>query len=720
MRCSGTAQPVTAAPRAAPKRASPRPRKPEPRAVPAPPPNRASPPAALDVAQFVPLEPKSRHACRTRPTTTPTTLPTTPTATPAAVPVAPATRHLTLRAARCDKPLVSDPVFPAAKSPSAGAPPDPGATPAAAEPAGAPPAPRATPAAAEPAGAPRAAAGSPDPAGSPPATGAAPAAPAAAPANAPADAPANAPADAAPAAPSSGTDARAAGRGGLAVAAAKVWFIIAGLIQQTILPRLIGLDGYGAFSVVLAVANVPNNVITASSIQGVSRAVAAAGPAGEDAAQRRTLLIHGALAPCLAAAFFAAAPLVADFEHAPHITTPLRIFALVVLVYSLYTPLVGAINGRRRFFAQAGLDVTFATLRTIGLLCFAWYFGKRGAGVMGSAIGVALAAACILPFAFFVGGTGRPLAATAAPIAAIVTTRRHLGVLGHVAVGQLFLNVLMQSDIWLLRRFAHEAAAASGLAGDALRMQTDKLVGAYRAAQLFAFLPYQLLLSITFILFPMLARAHAEQNRDAVARYTRTGFRLAFVLAGLMVACTSGLGDHLLRLAFPREAADKGADALRLLALGQGAFTIFGMQNTVLVSLGRERAAAVLTASASALVVLLCWLLVPSPVFGTALLLRTATATSLALVCAASVGAVVVWRTANAFAAALTVARTLLAMAVAIAVGWRLPWMGRGIVPLEAVLVAGIYLAIAILTGEVGRADWALVQGTLGRKRAAR
>src|SRR5690349_13184745 len=126
-----------------------------------------------------------------------------------------------------------------------------------------------------------------------------------------------------PAAPTASDEARGAGRGGIAVAGAKVWFILVGVVQQTILPRIIGMEGYGAFSTVLAISNIPNNVVTASSIQGVSRAVA--GAAGhEQEAQRRALFLHAALAPCLAAVFLAFAPLAAEFEHAPHILLPLR------------------------------------------------------------------------------------------------------------------------------------------------------------------------------------------------------------------------------------------------------------------------------------------------------------------------------------------------------------------------------------------------------------
>jgi stage V sporulation protein B len=509
-----------------------------------------------------------------------------------------------------------------------------------------------------------------------------------------------------------GDTARGAGRGGLAVAGAKVWFILVGLVQQTLLPHLIGMDGYGAFSTVLAVANIPNNVITASSIQGVSRAVAGAGSGQEEQAQRRALRTHFALAPILAALFFALAPLAAEFEHAPHILLPLRIFAGVLFVYSLYTPLVGVLNGKRRFVAQAGLDVSFATLRTIGMLGAAYWLGRRFDGPTGAAIGVAFAAATILPLALATAGTGKAGPGGIAP-------SQHLAALGPIALGQLFLNLLMQADIWLLRRFAHESGETAGVAGEALRSGTDTLVGAYRAAQLFAFLPYQLLLSITFILFPMVARARAQQDHEAVRGYVRTGLRLGLVLAGLMVSCTSGLAPELLRFAYPKQAADNAGTALRVLSLGQGAFAIFGIETTVLVSLSRERWSATVTGAAALLVACFCWTFVPSSPFDSTLLVRTALSTSLALVLAAVTGAFLVLREAGSFAPAKTVVRTGIAMAAAIGVGTFLPWMGRALLLVEVLLVVATYVTVAIVTGELTKSDLAMVRSIVGRKRSA-
>jgi len=46
---------------------------------------------------------------------------------------------------------------------------------------------------------------------------------------------------------------------------------------------------------------------------------------------------------------------------------------------------------------------------------------------------------------------------------------------------------------------------------------TARWVAVYRACQLFAFLPYQLLFSVTQVLFPMLAKANREEGPERVA-----------------------------------------------------------------------------------------------------------------------------------------------------------------------------------------------------------
>ncbi len=500
-------------------------------------------------------------------------------------------------------------------------------------------------------------------------------------------------------------DTRTAGRGGLAITFAKIYFIFQGLVQQILLPRVLGLDGYGALSSVLSAAGITYNPLVTTSIQGVSRAVAQADPEGQPATVRRTLVVHAALAVFSAAAFFVAVPFITGFMHAPHLTGALQLSSLVLLFYGLYSPFIGVLNGRKQFVAQATFDVVFGTARTAALVAFGLFFRRMGRGVEGATAGFVVVAGLVALIAAGVVGTGKrgPRGITAAD---------HLRFIGPLLLGQVLLNCLLQADITLLRRFAGEAAVVAGL----LPSAADPLVGAYRATQLYSFLPYQLLISVTFILFPMLASAQKSGDDAAVARLVSGGVRVAMLLAGLMVSVTSGLSGPLIRLVYSPEAALYGTRSMQVLTLGFGAFAILGVLTAVLSSLGRERAGALVVAVAFVLVVISCFVQVRGAAFGEGLLFRTALSTSAGLVLATGCAGYLVYRTAGAVASPATVVRVLGAMAVAIAVARHLPQGGAVATIGACAVVAALYCVLLVVSREVGAEDVAVVRGILRRK----
>jgi stage V sporulation protein B len=501
----------------------------------------------------------------------------------------------------------------------------------------------------------------------------------------------------------------------VAVLAAKAFFIVTGLLQQTIMPGAIGLAAYGALSRVMAVANVVNNVVVSSSTQMVSRTVARA-HGREDEALRAALRVHAPLAIMLALLFAIGAPAVAAFEHAAHIETPLRVLALVVMLYGLYAPLIGALNGRRQFIKQASLDMTFAAMRTLGLLGLGILFARRGAdGALGAAAGFALAAGCIVPLALRWTGTGR---ASRERDEIVPAPRRYLSQLVPLALAQLSTNLLMQIDITLLGRFVSIGAVEAGLAGEAARTASDEWVGVYRACQLFAFLPYQLLFSVTQILFPMVARAHADGDRARVADLVRHGSRLALVVCGLFVTVVLALPASLLgMLPHGDVLAARGAGTLRILALGQAAFALMGVANTVLISLGKERRAAFITTVAFAIVAIACWVSVPWAGFGEPQLRATAIASTCALVIALAAAVFEVRRAAGSFIPLPTALRVGLALALALLAGMYVPRFGRLLTPLLGAAAAGLYVLVLVATGELGRSDLASLAAIVRRKR---
>jgi stage V sporulation protein B len=520
--------------------------------------------------------------------------------------------------------------------------------------------------------------------------------------------PAETPAAAAAAAPEEDA-ARTAGRGGLVIVAAKILFIFYGFAQQILLQHLLGEAGYGEVSLVNASVSVVNNVMVAASIQGVSRTVAAAPPATAGELYRRVLGYHAVIAVIMAAAFAAVSGLVARVLHAEHVTSALRFVSLIVLLYGIYAPIVGSLNGRKRFVDQGGLDIVYGAMRTAGIALGVLLFLRAGqSGTLGFCAGFVGAAALILPAAIWRAGLGKPGGTEP-------SLKRYLGFLVPVVIAQGFLNLLLRTDFFLLRYFAGETAAAQG----ASQKIADELLGVYQGVQIYAFLPFQILMSITFILFPMLARAHADGDAAAVRDYTRAGVRLSFVFTGLICGTVSALSMHVLRLASPEGIWKNGADALRILALGMGTLSVLGISSAVLTSLRREVEAAAITGAAVVLVALGCAALVPRAALGNSMLVSTAIAASAGLGVAMVIGAALVKRAAGGFVPVLTAVRVPIAIAAAVAAGWKMPWLGKALVVPQAAAIALVYLVALVLLREIGGADLAVVKRALSRGKKA-
>lgn len=519
-------------------------------------------------------------------------------------------------------------------------------------------------------------------------------------------------------------EARRAGRGGLAVLTAKLFFVATGFVQQPLLQLAIGRADYGALSRVLAVSNVLNNVVVASSTQGVSRTIASAGTS-EREALRATLRVHVVIAIAGALLLVAAAPAVAWFQHAGEILAPLVVMAAVLALYGVYAPLVGYLNGRAQFTRQASLDVVAATLRTAALLGLGWLFARRAGalatalgtspGVLGATAGACLAALGVFLLALRWTGTGRPVVGDGAGAGAgVPAARTYLALIAPIMVAQLFTNGLMQADIFLLGRYLSLSAVAEGVAEPA--KMANEWVAVYRACQLFAFLPYQLLFSVTQVLFPMLARARAEEGPERVAELVRRGCRIGAIVCGMLVCVVVAMPGSLLAFAYGPEVAARGANVLRVLALGQAAFAMLGLATTVLVSLGRERAAVTVTALALALLAGSVALFASRAPFGGAQLGAAAGAAACALGVSLAAGAVTAKKISGGFVPALTTLRVGACVGGAFALGGVTPVLGKLLTPFAAAAVAGGYLAALALTRELGRDDLALVVSIARRR----
>lgn len=504
-----------------------------------------------------------------------------------------------------------------------------------------------------------------------------------------------------------------AGRGVLYIAFAKFYFMFAGLFVQFRLPAIMSHVAWGSYSLVNSFVSPVNNVLVTGTIQTVSRFVAQE-PDKARRVQHAVMRMHLRLGLVIAIVFVAAAPLVALAESDLGKTAPLMLAGVIVAGNAFYATFVGTANGLRLFHKQAGLDITFATVRTVGLVGMA----MLGLGVVGVVAGWAIAVGLILiAAAMWVGLPGRIDAADRLPV------RPMMSYFIGVAIYLALFNVLMFVDTWLLKRFttsyfdAHAselvaavdraipwAPRAAGYHAEPSAL-ADVQVGYYAAVQNLARISYQAIIAATFVVFPLVSQSTFADDKDTTRRYVQITMRYSLVFATAIAVVMTARPVDVLGLVYAPDFAELGGPALALLALGNVAFSMFAIAGTMLNGAGRTRAAIATAAITLAVAVVGNAIAIPLVTGSDRVLEVAAGVTSGAMVVGAVISALVVRRALGAFVPIVSVVRIAIASAVAIAVGRALPLHGKLATLAAAAIVGATFLVVLVATRELGRKD---------------
>lgn len=506
-------------------------------------------------------------------------------------------------------------------------------------------------------------------------------------------------------------------RGLLYITGAKLWFMVAGLLLQVLLPRAFGSSAlFGVWTLVLAWVSTLNNVVVTATIQSVAH-FAAAGPAATERAKATALRAQVLVGGGLTLLFVLAAPLISRFQRDAELTPLLRTAAIVLFSYSFYAVFVGAANGARQFHKQAGLDCGFSTLRAGLVISAAYVFHRPSAAVAA----FACAAVLITLLSVVVVGLPRPALLQKAPPLATATLLRFSAWL---ALYLIAINLLMFLDGFWLKSLATEAyRQVPGLAPALAKESADALVGIYGAVQTVARLPYQLILAGAFVVFPLMSAAAAEPER--ARSYVAATLRYSLIGS---VALVVGLGVRpmaTMRLLYPAEYV-VGAPALAVLLLGYLAFSLLTIVGTILNGVGRTTTTTAIGLTTVVLtmsgVYLALKIGLAAP--GALPLARAATgmASSALPLCAAGMAAgvfaglvlslIALWRHFRATFAPLSLLRVLLAATTALALGRVWPVAGSaGLLgsKIGTLLCAGlavvVYLGVLALARELSVAE---------------
>ncbi|MBA3500866.1 MAG: oligosaccharide flippase family protein [Myxococcota bacterium] len=506
--------------------------------------------------------------------------------------------------------------------------------------------------------------------------------------------------------------ATGAGRGVLYISFAKFYFMLAGMIVQFRLPAILTRSAFGSYNVLASVTSFVNNVLVTGTIQAVSR-FSAQNPGNERAVQHAGLRMHVRLGLPVAVVFVAAAPLVSHFVLFDESkTAPLMLAGLIVGGNSFYAVFVGTANGMHQFHKQAGLDITFATIRSIGLLGMA----MAGLGVIGVIGGWAAAVGIILCASAIWVGMPKQGGVEKLPVKPL------LQYFASVALYLTLFNALMFADGILIKRIttvyfqdhAKELAASLGHMPWAQAVTgyradpsvlADVQVAYYAAVQNVARLSYQAIIAVTFVVFPLVSRSTFTEDNETTKRYIRVTARYSLIFAMAIAVVMAANPADVLGLIYAPDYVEKGTAAVLPLAFGNVAFSVIAINGTILNSAGYTRAAIVIAATTLAIAIIGNMIAIPMAVDDGLVLPVAATVTAGAMLFGALASGAVLYKKLGAFLPLASIVRIAIATGAALVVGRFLPLHGKLMTLVEACIVGLTFLVTLVATRELGKRD---------------
>jgi O-antigen/teichoic acid export membrane protein len=510
---------------------------------------------------------------------------------------------------------------------------------------------------------------------------------------------------------------RNTGMGIIYITFAKLWFMVMGWVLVFVLPRLFewaaggdstaGKAMYGVYGLVITGISFVNNGVVTGTIQSVSKFTAENETTAASVRRYalRTMVVAGAV---IAVAYALLSGVIASYwfeSDDQSLAFYMQLSAVVIFAYACYSVFIGTLNGLRRFRAQALFDIAYTTLKN-GLIVG---FVLAGFEVLGTVLGFICAAVII--------GIAAAAVTRKTPGDASFDGRKFGSFAWVIIVYTFILNLVMMVDIYVLSGFVPDLARAAGMQTNEITEWMKIQAGQYKAAQQLAFIPYQAVIAIAFVVFPLVSRVASESDEVMAKRYISRALRFTLILIASVFGAVS---EGALHLVFP-PGYEVAAPALRYLSFGIVAFGLLVISNTVLNASGKKwHAMITVLAGLAAVVGLDALLLSAATDAGADVLARTAIGTALGMGIALIISLIFVYQQFKATIPLVSAVRVVVASAIAILVAQFLPGEGKLMTLVHCVSVLVIYLGILGILKEFNGEDKAQLKQVLNRRNAGR
>lgn len=356
-------------------------------------------------------------------------------------------------------------------------------------------------------------------------------------------------------------------QGTIYITIAKLYFIASSYIIYFALPRLISAELFGVYGFVISIVSIINVVIVTGTQQTVSKFVSQ-DYRQADAIKKQVLKLQIFLVGIVTILYIFSIPLIAKSFNDNSLIRPLQISVLIPIFYSFYAVYVGYLNGQRKFLRQSILDIAYSTLKAVGIVTLALI----SKSVNGALLGFALATTLVFLISPIVAGKAVNQEINVKP-----SIKDFLRFQSELLGAILISNLLQRTDLILIKKYISENSVIA-----------SQMAGYYTALTTIAGVIYQTIVSVAFVIFPIISKATFEQKKEEVKGYICQTTKYTLMLMALCATIFSSNSKTLLEVLYRTEYTI-GALALSVVAYGTLFFGMIYILTTIISSSGKPR-----------------------------------------------------------------------------------------------------------------------------------
>jgi stage V sporulation protein B len=375
-----------------------------------------------------------------------------------------------------------------------------------------------------------------------------------------------------------------AAHGTVALVFSQGCYLIIGYFVVVLLAREFGPVVYGTYGVIMSVLVWLEQSGTHAIPAATAKLLAETGT-GRGELERSALSLNLALYMGFFAALWLAAPWLASWFGIANGTFLLRLAALDLPFFGVYTAYQAIHQGKNHFFRLGATQITYALAKLAGTLLIIRFGVSLEAALLVNAAATLIGLLCLLP------GIAPPWQG-----AALEKIRPLLAVGIPIGCYHVLLSVRTWLLLWMLQIMSAESEKVA--------------IGVFVAAWNIARLPSLALNQITTVILPSLSRALALNNPNLVRRYIQQALRFGLIVSLPVCLILATQPDALMQWIYSRDFSG-GGTVLCLLVVGEALRVFHAIFGSILEAAGEARKASIVTMISFAPYLAMLFLFIP-------------------------------------------------------------------------------------------------------------